>query len=111
MHLGCIPTVCGVDGICKDTSPPSLVIHDEDISNWGDFSLENTLQAIIDTNVAETGLTEPAELLATMLNAMDVSQQTNEGMGQDTSIPLQPIDVHEDVYDVDAYVPIALFVE
>ena len=67
----------------EDTSPPSLVIHDEDISNWGDFSLENTLQAIIDTNVAETGLTEPAELLATMLNAMDVSQQTNEGMGQE----------------------------
>ena len=29
--------------------------------------------------------------------------------GKNTSIPLQPIDVHEDVYDVDAYVPIALF--
>ena len=65
----------------QDTSPPTLVIHDEDITNWDEFSLENTLQAIIDTNVAEQGDgTTPSKLLTSMLDAMDVESKKIQTM-------------------------------
>ena len=78
----------GADSV--DNSDMSLVVHGADIDNWSDFSLKNTLQAIIDTNVIEGDTTTPDELLATLLDGFLASSQFNEEM--DASIPVTSVD-------------------
>lgn len=91
-----------------DTSPPSLVIHDEDITNWDDFSLENTLQAIVDTNVAEqTILTTAEDVLSSMLDGLSVTSMENEETGM--LLPNENMTVDDALYVLDNYTPIALF--
>jgi len=94
----------------------SLALHGDDLSSagWAEFSLERTLQAIIDTNESVgRDSTTPSDLLAGLFAGMNVSEGGASAFlaspESGLEMLVQDIDVVGTIADVDAYEAMALF--
>ena len=112
---GAAQDMCG-DSFTSDDVNRSVVVHGDDMSaeDWGLFGLDRTLQQVIDTNGATTDdATTPTELLAALLNGLDVSDTGADAMlvNPDSGLPMavEDLDAKAAAFDVENYTAIAFF--
>ena len=91
----------------------SVVVHDAATLGAGDFSLNRTLQAIIDSSGG--AVTTPAAVLEALLDSHQISQHTQPVSGLDMPVDLRPGEAGLDPNNLlnpggaDGMVPVALF--